>query len=180
MLQQQVDDPIAGPPPIQWKVTRSRRPGHVYHHSYHHRNHTEWREDCRDCGRDHGGCRGSHNCNCRSSGGMGKGPIKSARWARSVPSREIWRWPRTPGYFNSYGGNHSKSGKIGEGHGIFGWPLRLRHIRPIIPRRTSWILLLTAHCFMLGTRIFPSVLYVEVWLVSVSHAYVFLRDYTCV
>ena len=38
MLQQQVDDPTAGPPSTQWKVTCSRQPSHVWHHSYHHWN----------------------------------------------------------------------------------------------------------------------------------------------
>ena len=38
MFQQQVDDPIAGPPSTQWKVTRSRQPSHIHHHSYHHWN----------------------------------------------------------------------------------------------------------------------------------------------
>ena len=37
------------------------------------------------------------------------------------------------GCVKSYSGNHGKSGKIGEDHSIFGWPPRLRHVRPIIP-----------------------------------------------
>ena len=152
MLQQQVDVPTAGPPSTQWNITRSRRPSHVHHHSYHHRNHTERRGGRRDYRRDHGGCRGSHSCNCRSGGGMGKGRVKLARWARSVAAREIWRWPRTAGCFNLYGGDHGKSSKIGEGHGIFGWPLRLRHVRPIIPgehcRNSCWPPIAATHIFI--------------------------------
>ena len=56
-------------------------------------------------------------------------------WARGVSSRQDgqdqWRRRRfddgqgTPGCVKLYGGYHGKSGKIGEGHGIFGWPLWL-------------------------------------------------------
>ena len=89
---------------------------------------------------------------------------------------------RTPGGVKLYGGNHGKSGKIGEGYGIFGWPLRLRHEHSIIPgeHRTSadrplpFILLHAKHIqvhFDLSRMLKSS------WY-GFSHAYVFLRKYT--
>ena len=52
--------------------------------------------------------------------------------------------------------NHSKSGKISEGHGIFGWPLQLKYVRPIIspanivdtPADRPLLLLGTIHIFI--------------------------------
>ena len=54
--------------------------------------HTKRRGGHRDNRRDHGGCRGSHSCNCRSGGDMGTGRVKLASWARLVAAREIRRW----------------------------------------------------------------------------------------
>ena len=109
--------------------------------------HTEQRGGHKDYRRDHEGCRGSHSCNCRSGSGMGNGRVKLASWVRLVATREIQRWrdqARVAGRVKSYGGNHGKAGKIGEGHGIFGWPLWLRHVRSIIPSEHRTILLLTS------------------------------------
>ena len=69
--------------------------------------------------------------------------VACARGASSRQDRQD-RWRRwrfkdgQGGCVISYGGDHGKSGKIGEGHGIFGWPLRLRHVRPIIPGEHRW------------------------------------------
>ena len=121
---------------------------------------TERRGGHRDYRIDHGGCRESHscNCNCRSSGDMGKGRVKSARWTRSVAARETRRWPRDAARdASSHGGDHGKSSKFGEGHGIFGWPLRRRHVRPIIPREhcgySCWPPMHSS-CFIHATHIF--------------------------
>ena len=53
---------------------------------------TEQRGGHIDYGRDYEGCQGSNSCNHRSGGGMGKGRLKLASWARSLAAREIWRW----------------------------------------------------------------------------------------
>ena len=67
-------------------------------------------------------------------------------WARGASSQQVgqdrWRQGRsdndsigqgTLGCVKSYSGDQGKSGKIGEGHGTFRWPLQLRHVRSIIP-----------------------------------------------
>ena len=126
--------------------------------------------------RDQGGCRGSHSYNCRTGGVMGKGRVKSARWARAVAARELRRWPRD-GDASSRTIHHGKLGKIGEGHGIFGWPLWLRHVRPITPRD---------HLGYVTPADRPSYTHIFICLVCWSltgkcfHSYVFLRDYTFV
>ena len=66
---------------------------------------------------------------------MDKGPVKTARWAKTGGVEgEIQRWSRTPEEASSRGDDH---GKIGEDHGIFGWPLRLKYVRPIIASPTN-------------------------------------------